>query len=104
MGVGAADLDGDGLCELVVTNFLHRSTIAFQPLADGVATYRDVSRELGLAAATGDVLGFGLALVDFDGDGRVDLMQTNGHVLDRDRLGDAFRDAADPAAQCRRDV
>ena len=90
MGAGAADLDGDGLCELVVTNFLHRSTIAFQPLADGVGTYRDVSRELGLAGATGDVLGFGLALVDFDGDGRVDLMQTNGHVLDRDRLGEPF--------------
>ena len=90
MGVGAADLDGDGLCELVVTNFLHRSTIAFQPLADGFATYRDSTRELGLGGATRDVLGFGLALVDFDGDGRVDLMQANGHVLDRERLGEPF--------------
>ena len=56
---------------------------------------------MGLAAATRDVLGFGLALVDFDGDGRIDLMQANGHVLDRERLGDAFRDAADSAAQRR---
>ena len=36
------------------------------------------------------MLGFGLALVDFDGDGRNDLIQANGHVLDRARLGIPF--------------
>ena len=30
MGIAAADLDDDGLCELVVTNFFDRSTIAFR--------------------------------------------------------------------------
>ena len=38
-------------------------------------------------------------LVDFDGDGRLDLIQTNGHVLDRARLGTSVRHAADAAAQ-----
>jgi enediyne biosynthesis protein E4 len=90
MGVGAADLDGDGLCELAVTNFFNRSTIAFQRLPDSRASYRDVSAKLGLAAATRRVLGFGLAVVDFDGDGRNDLIQANGHVLDRARLGIPF--------------
>jgi enediyne biosynthesis protein E4 len=90
MGVATADLDGDGFCELVVSNFFNRSTIAFQPLAGQAATYREVSRKLGLAAATRDVLGFGLALVDFDGDGHNDLIQANGHVLDRARLGVPF--------------
>ena len=41
-------------------------------------------------APTRHVLGFGLALVDFDGDGRTDLIQANGHVLDRARLGIPF--------------
>ena len=45
---------------------------------------------LGLTAATRGVLGFGLALADFDADGRLDLVQANGHVLDRARLGVPF--------------
>ena len=36
------------------------------------------------------VTGFGLALEDFDGDGRLDLIEANGHVLDRARLGVPF--------------
>ncbi len=45
---------------------------------------------MGLRAATHRVNGFGLLLVDFDGDGSVDLFQANGHVLDRERLGVPF--------------
>ncbi len=90
MGVATADLDGDGLCELVVSNFFKRSTVAFQRLPVRDVGYRDISARLGIAAATRDVLGFGLALADFDGDGHNDLIQANGHVLDRARLGIPF--------------
>ncbi len=88
MGVALGDLDGDGRSDLAVTNFLGRSTIAFRMIAAGSETlYRDDSAALGIAAATRPVLGFGIAIEDFDGDGRLDLVQTNGHVLDRARLG-----------------
>ncbi len=90
MGVAAGDLNDDGRCELVVSNFFDRSTVAFEQLPGQAAIYRDVSARLGLAAATRHVLGFGLALVDFDGDGHNDLIQANGHVLDRARLGIPF--------------
>jgi hypothetical protein len=88
MGVALGDLDGDGRPDLVVSNFLGRSTIAFQGRGNGL--YLDASAALGLSAATRDVLGFGLALADFDGDGWLDLLQVNGHVLDRARLGVPF--------------
>ncbi|WP_165074109.1 CRTAC1 family protein [Paludisphaera rhizosphaerae] len=89
MGTAAADLDGDGLIDLAVTNFLGRSTIAFRGL-DGRGGFRDESSRLGIAAATREVLGFGVVAADFDADGRIDLLQANGHVLDRARLGVPF--------------
>jgi len=88
MGVALGDLDGDGRDDLVVSNFHGRSTVAFQARGDGL--FRDASLGWGLPAATRGVLGFGLALEDWDGDGRLDLFQVNGHVLDRERLGVPF--------------
>ena len=76
--------------DLVVSNFYNRSTIGFLAVANRKRNYRDGTSRLGLAAATRPVLGFGIALVDFDGDGWLDLIQTNGHVLDRARLGVPF--------------
>jgi enediyne biosynthesis protein E4 len=87
MGVAAGDVDGDGRCDLLVTNFLGRSTIAFGAQADPSRVYRDDTSRFGLTAATRHVLGFGIVLADFDGDGWTDLVQNNGHVLDRARLG-----------------
>ena len=90
MGVAAGDLDQDGKSDLVVANFYNRSTTAFKAIDDGTGTFLDVTNRIGLAEATRHALGFGLAVVDLDGDGRNDLIQANGHVLDRSRLGEPF--------------
>jgi hypothetical protein len=84
MGVAWGDADGDGKGDLFVANFLGRSTIGYRNLSKG--QFQAITDEWGLRP-TRDVLGFGLLLNDFDGDGTLDLLQVNGHVLDRVRLG-----------------
>ena len=86
MGVALGEIDGRDT--LLVGNFIDRTTIAFA--AAGRGAFEDATDRLGLDALTRRVTGFGLALADFDGDGLLDLLQTNGHVLDRERLGDPF--------------
>ncbi|MDG3004798.1 FG-GAP-like repeat-containing protein [Paludisphaera mucosa] len=80
MGIACGDLDGDGRIDLAVTNFFGESTTLYHN--HGAGLFSDRSAAAGLAAATRYVLGFGLAALDADCDGRLDLAQANGHVND----------------------
>ncbi|MGO9470139.1 MAG: FG-GAP-like repeat-containing protein [Isosphaeraceae bacterium] len=80
MGTACGDLDGDGLPDLLVTNFYGESTTFFQNLGSGAFTDQTVA--IGLAAPSRFLLGFGIALLDADNDGRLDLATANGHVND----------------------
>ncbi|WP_148594737.1 CRTAC1 family protein [Aquisphaera giovannonii] len=80
MGLACADADGDGLPDLAVTNFFNEYTTLYLNRGGGV--FADASAEAGLATATRHRLGFGLAFLDADNDGRVDLASVNGHVDD----------------------
>ncbi len=91
MGVAFGDLMGSGRPMLMVANFLGRGTVAFEQSPGPAGPYRDVSSAIGLKGLTKGMLGFGLAMVDLDGGGSLELIQTNGHVLDRERLGTPFR-------------
>jgi tetratricopeptide (TPR) repeat protein len=80
MGVACGDLDGDGRLDLAVTNFYGESTTFFHNLGQGA--FADRTAAVGLAAPSRHLLGFGIAFLDVDNDGRLDLMTANGHVDD----------------------
>ncbi|MEO1998620.1 MAG: VCBS repeat-containing protein, partial [Planctomycetaceae bacterium] len=86
MGVAAADTDGDGLFELLVTNFSNEHNAFYSNMGQGV--FQDVSHRLGLAGDSLPWIGWGTTLTDFNLDGWCDLLVTNGHVDDnRSQLG-----------------
>ena len=80
MGTAFGDYDGDGRLDLVVTNHEFEMHSLFRNLGGGVFT--DVTLESGLGPATLPYVGFGVAFLDYDNDGRRDLAIVNGNVVD----------------------
>jgi enediyne biosynthesis protein E4 len=81
MGVVADDLDGDGQIDLFVTNLVNESSTFFRNLGGGL--FADATMGAGLDAPSRPKTGFGVAALDADCDGRLDLFVANGHVDDR---------------------
>jgi hypothetical protein len=84
MGIAVGDTDGNGLPDLVVTNFDLETNALYRNLGQGI--FVDARFTANLAEASIGPLGFGIALADFDGDGWEDLVVANGHVLDNAEL------------------
>jgi hypothetical protein len=80
MGIACGDPEGDGLPELVVTNFYGEGATLYRN--HGRALFSDQSAGAGLLQSTKYVLGFGVAFLDANNDGRLDLAMANGHVND----------------------
>ena len=66
--------------DLAVTNFFGESTTLYHNHGGGL--FSDRTAAAGLAAPTRFVLGFGLAALDANNDGQLDLAQANGHIGD----------------------
>jgi hypothetical protein len=89
MGVAVADLDGNGFLDIAKTNF--SGDLPSLYLNEDGRFYQDMAQEAGLGAH--QLLGWGVAFLDVDEDGRPDLIMANGHVypeIDRSKLGERY--------------
>lgn len=80
MGVDAGDIDGSGLPSLLIGNFTNESTALYKN--DGSGLFTDESAQSGLGQMTVQSLTFGCFFLDYDLDGRLDIVAANGHVSD----------------------
>jgi enediyne biosynthesis protein E4 len=80
MGLATGDVDGDLDLDLIVTNFDDESNTLYRN--DGGGLFSDVTAAAGLEGPSRLPVGFGVVLDDLDNDGDLDLVVTNGHIID----------------------
>ena len=83
MGIDAADYDGNGTEDVIVTHLTHEKATLFVNLGKGY--FEDRSAAAGLYLPTTPYTGFGTAFFDYDNDGWLDLVIANGavHVIEK---------------------
>jgi enediyne biosynthesis protein E4 len=80
MGVDFSDYNNDGLPDIVVTNLANQKYALYQNTGDGSFTYSSYTS--GIAGMTLLHSGWGVRFLDYDNDGRKDLLIAQGHDLD----------------------
>jgi hypothetical protein len=78
MGIAVGDVDGDGLCDVLVTHLIDETHTLWRQGPPGL--FQDRTVAAGLAGTSYRGTGFGTALADFDRDGALDLAVANGGV------------------------
>jgi hypothetical protein len=90
MGVDAGDFDRDGDEDVLIANLSGEGATLYAN--DGTATFQDVAARVGLRSSTLPFTGFGAAWIDFDNDGWLDVLTSNGAI----QVIQALAQAGDP--------
>ncbi|HET9832743.1 MAG TPA: CRTAC1 family protein [Vicinamibacterales bacterium] len=80
MGIDTGDYDGDGRLDLVITNLDFEMHTLDRGLDRGLFAY--ATTESGVGFPTLPFVGFGVAFLDYDNDGLLDIAIADGHILD----------------------
>src|SRR5207245_7685805 len=80
MGVDAGDFDQDGWLDLFEANVDHEMYSLYHN--DKNEAFSDVAQPTGIGEATRLMSGWGLKFLDYDNDGDLDLLLSNGHPDD----------------------
>ncbi|HEX9427642.1 MAG TPA: CRTAC1 family protein [Candidatus Polarisedimenticolia bacterium] len=81
MGTDAGDADGDGWLDLFVTNLSNETNELYHNLK-GQGTFSIETYPAGLGEISLLATGWGTAFYDYDNDGDLDIVVTNGHPMD----------------------
>ncbi len=85
MGTDAGDLNADDYLDIFVTNLNNETNALY---LGGPEYFRYQTRSSGIYEGSYRVVGFGTDLLDLDNDGDLDILVTNGHVIDNIELLD----------------
>ena len=85
MGTDAGDLNADGYLDIFVTNLNNETNALY---LGGPEYFSYQTRYSGIYEGSFPVVGFGTDLLDLDNDGDLDILVTNGHVIDNIELID----------------
>ncbi|MCA9137024.1 MAG: VCBS repeat-containing protein [Planctomycetales bacterium] len=88
MGIAAGDFDNNGFLDLHIANFQNESVCLYLN-RDG--NFRDRAIQFKLGVPSRSVLGFGSQSVDYDNNGMLDLVVTNGHIDQYKTMSGPFR-------------
>jgi enediyne biosynthesis protein E4 len=80
MGVDSVDIDGDGFQDLFVANVDNEMFSLYRN--NGDESFTDMAHAHGIGQATRLLSGWGLKFFDYDNDGNMDLLLSNGHPDD----------------------